>query len=588
MKEISGEQLKHILIEGFENLIKNRELLNRINVFPVPDGDTGDNLTNTIKPAIEYLKETEDKRACEILRGVAEIFLHSARGNSGVIFSQFFLEFSKELEGKENITPIEFGSAMEKAIEKTYSSVEEPKEGTILTVIKHTAMEFKELSLEEDTYSKIFDTVRLKAKEILLKTKNMLPHLKKSGVVDSGGLGFYLVFEGMANFFKEKKEQLLKFKESYFKPKKNNIKIEYRYCSEWTIKPHKKSRSFYKKLISEYGDSVVVSGEKELFHVHIHTDEPYKVEALLKKYGSVLRRKIDDLLKQKNDFYKKDYIIVCDTAIDFPEEIEFDDVLYVPVHLSIDDKEYRDKFEISKSEFYEIIKKKRNVKLKTSQPSSGEFLTVYREALMKAKSVIVFTLTSKHSGTYSSALSAKNLLEIDDREKVFVIDTKNISLASGLIVYGTLEKLKAGFNVKEAVLFAENLREKVKIFIYLDTLNFIVRGGRVSKEKAFFVKLFGLKTILTIEDGMLKRYGFLGSKRKIDKKFLRKIMKELDTDKNYIAAIATTSDDSLAPKLKEELLKYKNIKEVFTSKIGPALGVHAGEGAFGVGFLEVE
>ncbi len=585
MKRISGKILKHILIEGFENLIENREHLNKINVFPVPDGDTGDNLSKTIFPAIKFLKENDFSSVGELVEGVSKILVFSARGNSGVIFSRFFSEFSKEISGKEELTPKEFGEAMENAIKRTYDFLEEPKEGTILTVIKFTAQEFKKIAEEEGKdFPSVFDSVKYKAKDILEKTKNMLPHLKKSGVVDSGGLGFYLIIEGMANFFREKKEKLIKFTESYFKVKKKEINIEFRYCSEWTIKAEGKNRSSLKKVISDLGDSVVVSQSGEYIHVHIHTNKPDEVEKRLKNFGKILRRKIDDLELQKNEFFKKDFVVVCDTAIDIPEEIE-EDIMFVPVHLSIGENDYRDKFDISNEEFYEVIRNSNEV-LKTSQPSPGEFLEVYEKALKKAKKVIVFTLTSKHSGTYTSALYAKNSLPVEEREKIFVVDTLNISLASGLIVYLFIDKLKKGESIEKAIEYAEKIRDKVKIFIYLDTIDYVVRGGRISREKGFIVKFLGLKVVLRMISGKLERYGFIGGKKRVVKKFLKRALKEFDLTKNYYFAIAYTDKKEVVCELERELLKFRNIKKIFKSSIGPALGVHAGPGAFGLAYVE--
>ncbi len=585
MKKISPEILKHILIEGFDNLTQNKEYLNRINVFPVPDGDTGDNLAQTIAPAIEFLKKNDFSSVGELIEELSKILIFSARGNSGVIFSRFFSEFSEEVKGKTELTPREFGKAMENAIKRTYDSLDDPKEGTILTVIRHTAEEFRKLAEEEEKdFPTIFDSVKFKAKDILEKTKNMLPHLKKSGVVDSGGLGFYLIFEGMANFFREKKEKLIKFTESYFKVRKKDISIEFRYCSEWTIKTNKKNRDIIKRGISDLGDSIVISQSGEYLHVHIHTNKPDEVEKRLKKFGEILRRKIDDLELQKNEFYKKDYIVVCDTAIDVPPEIE-EDVMFIPVHLSIGKNDYKDKFDLSNKEFYEKIKKSKE-KLRTSQPSPGEFIETYKEALRKAKRVVVFTLTSKHSGTYTSALYAKNSLPVNEREKIYVIDTLNISLASGLIVYSFIEKMKKGYTIEEAIKYAEEIRDRVKIFIYLDTIDYVVRGGRVSKEKGFLVKFLGLKIVLTITSGKLERYAFIGGKRKAVKKFLKRVLKEFEERKNYYFAVAYTDKKEIAFEIERELSKFKNIKKIFTSSIGPALGVHAGPGAFGIAFVE--
>jgi dihydroxyacetone kinase-like predicted kinase len=181
-----------------EQLFRDRELLNRINVFPVADGDTGDNLVHTLTPVYNEIDAIGETRLDDLAARLAQTMLLSAKGNSGVIFSQFFFAFAQAMKGQATIGPAEFSLAMEKAVRETYAAVADPREGTILTVLRHTAEEFKRLALSGERYQVIFEKAIIKAKEILEKTRDILPQMKKARVVDAGGLGFFLFFKGMA------------------------------------------------------------------------------------------------------------------------------------------------------------------------------------------------------------------------------------------------------------------------------------------------------------------------------------------------------------------------------------------------------
>lgn len=167
MKEIDAAKFKEIIKCGMEHLFRDRELLNRINVFPVADGDTGDNLVFTLKPLYDRIDAMDEPRLDNLAAGLAAEMLMSAKGNSGVIFSQFFFSFAKAMKGQAAIGPAAFSLAMEKAVQETYASIAVPREGTILTVLRHSAEEFKRLALSGEKYQEIFEKAVIACREIL-------------------------------------------------------------------------------------------------------------------------------------------------------------------------------------------------------------------------------------------------------------------------------------------------------------------------------------------------------------------------------------------------------------------------------------
>ena len=297
MKEIDAVKFKEIVQCGMEHLFQDRELLNRINVFPVADGDTGDNLVFTLKPVYDQIAAMDESRLDNLAARLAAEMLMSAKGNSGVIFSQFFFSFAKALKGKAAIGPADFSLAMEKAVHETYASIAVPKEGTILTVLRHSAEEFKRLALNGEKYQVIFEKAVIACREILEKTRHMLPQLKKAKVVDAGGLGFYLFFKGMGAAVLDKKRETNNDLDRFDRVPEEVEESSLAFCAEWVLRAEDRDKDFFKKILRAHGDSLLIAGEAGLLHLHIHTDDPAAVEKELVGHGEIVSRKVDSLHK---------------------------------------------------------------------------------------------------------------------------------------------------------------------------------------------------------------------------------------------------------------------------------------------------
>lgn len=587
LKEIGAREIKEILKNGIEHLSQDRTLLNEINVYPVADGDTGDNLVNTFRPIYEVIDHIKEERIDRFMSAFSSQVLASAQGNSGVIFSQFFFSFAKAIKGKNTLNTQEFADAMEAAIGETYRSVQSPKEGTILTVIRHTAEELKKVAGEEELFDSAFDRVIHKTKEILEKTKDMLPQLKKAKVVDSGGLGFYLFFKGMTKSFKNKTSQWLEISRQYLRQMKHYIAPtpDYKYCCQWTIRPRGHDKLHFKKLLKTHGGSLVLSGDEELLTVHIHSDTPDVIEGLLTAGGDILSRKIDNLHRQQADMAKKEVAIVIDSGVDLPDGMESEvDILVVPISLSIDGQLYRDRVDISKEEFFATLKRLRNPILKTSQPSPAAFKECYEKALRSARRVLVFTITSVLSGTHASAQSAIKLLEdADDRERIHVIDTLNLSGGAGLLTLTALRLLAAKESWATLLAKLEEMKTRIASLVYLKNLDYVVRGGRAPRLAGFLTRLLGWRPLLTVAEGRLQKAGILFSSSHKEKKVARKFLAGLDANQSYTVQIVYTDNPASADKLEAQVRRSAlRISSLLRERVTAVLGVHAGPGAFGL------
>ena len=303
--KINAKMLAKMFLAGAKNLEVKKEWINELNVFPVPDGDTGTNMTLTIMSAAKEVVNLQDEDMMTICKAISSGSLRGARGNSGVILSQLFRGFTKTIREYEEIDIPTLATATEKAVESAYKAVMKPKEGTILTVAKGMADKARELSEEGcDDMELYFRQIIEYGDEVLAKTPDMLPVLKQAGVVDSGGQGLMQVMKGAFDAFlgKEIDFTLEASKESTAKEGSASSvgqEIKYGYCTEFIILLNRtfniKNEIDFKEYLESIGDSIVVVADGDVVKVHVHTNDPGLAIQRALKYGALSNMKIDNM-----------------------------------------------------------------------------------------------------------------------------------------------------------------------------------------------------------------------------------------------------------------------------------------------------
>ncbi|MBQ8790459.1 MAG: DAK2 domain-containing protein [Ruminiclostridium sp.] len=302
---MSGKILRDAIISGANNICNNKEAVDELNVFPVPDGDTGTNMSMTIKNAVAELSMMNDSvSAEEVAKAAAGAMLRGARGNSGVILSLLFRGLSKGLKGKTEATTEEYCEALQKGVDAAYKSVMKPTEGTILTVAREATEKVKEAN--SGTFSELFTVLLTEAKASLDRTPELLPVLKKAGVVDAGGMGYLVILQGMASVIQDGKMIELEGAQS----KENTVKttgadsyeadIEFTYCTEFIVmKSDTESDSTkLRAYLESIGDSVVVVDDEGIIKVHVHTEHPGKAIEKGITFGPLTNMKIENMKEQ--------------------------------------------------------------------------------------------------------------------------------------------------------------------------------------------------------------------------------------------------------------------------------------------------
>lgn len=300
---VDAKMLSRMFLSGAKNLEAKKEWINELNVFPVPDGDTGTNMTLTIMSAASEVSSLEDPTMKTLAKAISSGSLRGARGNSGVILSQLLRGFTKVIEKSETADAVTFAKAFEKGVETAYKAVMKPKEGTILTVAKGAAVKALEIADDAENLESFFADVIAEAEAVLAKTPEMLPVLKEAGVVDSGGQGLLEVLKGAFDGFLGKEIDLTFEKPTSgiaVKPvsaEESNIKFGY--CTEFIIMLEKefpaKEEKAFKEYLMSIGDSLVVVADDEIVKVHVHTNDPGQAIQRALTYGQLSNMKIDNM-----------------------------------------------------------------------------------------------------------------------------------------------------------------------------------------------------------------------------------------------------------------------------------------------------
>ena len=312
---ISGKMLRDAIISGANNIVNNKNMVDELNVFPVPDGDTGTNMSMTIKNALPELKMMSDNITIgAVASAAASAMLRGARGNSGVILSLLFRGFSKGLNGKTTAEAQDIAKSLNLGVEAAYKSVMKPTEGTILTVARESAEAASKKAAENADIAELFEVIVTTAKEALDKTPELLPVLKKAGVVDAGGMGFLVIMQGIqsvvnGNGVIHNQETDSDVKEPVITNAAGSVEanIEFTYCTEFLVKTKAdcKDAKLLRAYLETIGDCVVVVDDDDIIKVHVHTEHPGKALEQGLLFGMLVNLKIENMKEQHKNQEQK-------------------------------------------------------------------------------------------------------------------------------------------------------------------------------------------------------------------------------------------------------------------------------------------
>ncbi|QEN08718.1 DegV family EDD domain-containing protein [Oceanispirochaeta crateris] len=597
MKTVNGVLLYNAFLAGYFKIDGNREYMNQINVFPVRDGDTGSNIVSMFRLTTENLVSC--KSVGKLMNRIARLSLEGARGNSGMIISQFLNSMSKNIFNKETISLPELGKILQMAANDAYEAVENPQEGTILTVMKIWADSFLENSAKDMNLEDIMNEALVKAKEALDKTQEQLSVLKENNVVDAGAWGFVCFLEGIAGLGHKGilplavRKTLRNPDIPMIEPTKQSVhifnkEIKYRYCTEVLMADVTTGQEELKEILNPLGDSLIVTSGLERTRIHIHTNKPQNVIAEMYKVGRIIQQKADDMIRQEQVVNKRiaKVAVVTDSIADLSHEIldQFQ-IHVINLHLHWDDEEYLDRLTIRPDDFYTMQS------YRTSFPSSsfppGREVEMYYEYLLDHyEALIVLSVAKELSGTWQRMkLSAEKFNT--KQQKIAVVDTCLNSVAQGLLVKMIAQKAAEGSSLNELVEAAEELKSRIRIFVMVKTFKFMIKGGRVSPLKGFIAKILNLKPIVSLDQngkGVAFEKSF--SSRGLMKKITR-LVSTIEGDNGIEEyAIVHASARERAEKWGDFIHEITRKSPSYITDISPIVGMHSGKGAIAIGLVE--
>ena len=589
---LNGIRLHRAIVAGIRKVVSHQDYLNKINIFPVPDGDTGTNMAFTLTAILDASYNRVNSRVDDMLAMVADAALDGARGNSGAILAQFFQGLSDGASGVSQFDPLTFSNAVQTGSEYAREALSEPVEGTILTVITDFSNKLRELiEAGIEDFEQILAKGTEEAQRSLRNTPNLMIVLKKAGVVDAGAQGFVDFLEGIHEFIRT--GSLRKFENDL--PELTVIEAEiiahdltdrtWQFCTECLIKGDAINHKELRKSLMDEGGSMVLAGSKIKAKVHIHTNFPAKIFSICEEYGIVSGQKADDMFQQQESAQNSKMgkiAIVTDSGADFNTD-EFD-VHVVPVRYSFGEKGYIDKVSQTISEFYEELATN-PVHPQTSQPVPGDFRRQYQFLTTHYKSIISVHIPNSVSGTMQSAQTAVKRLP---GSSVTVLDSLNISVGQGLIVAHAARMVKAGKRHDEIVKGVNHARDITKVFCCIKDLSYGVRGGRVPSSVKVIADLLRISPILTTSsNGKLEKAGAVLGKKNLGKKMVKYMKKKHEVSKSYRISVGHCNcpeeGQALIDGLKNAFNKLASIELL---EVGGALGVHTGPGSLVVGIQE--
>jgi len=580
--------LADALVSGIHQVISEQEFLNRINVFPVADGDTGTNLSLSLGATLATISQPGEKHLGTLLASMADALLDGARGNSGAIVAQFFQGMSDSAGELTRFTTYTFGKAVSQGSKYAYDALSNPREGTILSAIAAFAQTFKSQasSNREDDFPTLMTSALQDANTALAKTQEQLDVLRKAGVVDAGAKGFVALITGMTEYIRygriiaEPDLSVLFSEDEPVLTVGSSEDSEYRYCTECIVTGTEIDRRKLREALSGLGNSLVLAGTKRKAKIHIHVNDPDVVFDTGREYGDVSAEKADDMHRQlhlSHDATRK-FAVITDSVADITDEdMERLNIHMVPARIQFGSRGYLDKVSITTEEFFAELATNPNYPT-TSQPSPGDFRRQFQFLASHFSDVISINLTAAVSGTFAAAELAA--ARTNAHGQIHVINSRNASMGQGQLVVFAAECAKAGVRAEKTLAAIEALVPLTRTFALLSDLRYAVRGGRLPAwVKTVADVLRFIPIIRTTTDGRIATASFMLGKRNRISRFARHIARQVANDGALNIGIGHAICPDDAAELECHLRKQiAEISRLSVTSLGAGFGVHGGPG----------
>lgn len=586
---LNGENLYQSFVSGARQVIKNKNELNDINVFPVADKDTGTNLASTMNFIIEESKI--GKSAKNTLNSIADAALAGARGNSGIIMAQYINGMFMSLKDEEEISISGFAESIQNAFPHAYNSISEPVEGTMITIIREWAQAVYNLKDSSVDFYELLGQPLEVAFKSLEETTSQLKVLHRSKVVDSGAKGFVHFIEGFTEFIKTGKvaevSEIVEEIHSFHEIDHRDGNIEHRYCTEAMFTGENIDLKMIKEKLKDQGDSLIVAGNNTKARIHVHTNTPEKIFQILRQEGNIIQQKVDDMKRQYQAAFDRKYNIalVTDSIADLPEEImDKYQIHLLPLNLVMEGTSYLDKRTMTAEIFYDILDDLEEYP-SSAQPSPKVIEHLYSSLLENYDEILVISVAKEQSGTNNLFQQAAKKMARSGK-RIQVIDSKQNSGAEGLLVMKAAEMIHNGESFDNIIQEIEFLRDRTQILVSVNTLKYMVRSGRLSKAGGVLGKLINLKPVVSLDEkgaGSIADMAF--SINSNTKKIMNRMKRYNENNKITRYAIVHANNPVRAEEYRRKCVEILKCEPEYIMNISTIVGISAGVGSVAVAYM---
>jgi DegV family protein with EDD domain len=595
---LNGSRLRRSLIAAADWVDAGRDELNRINVFPVPDGDTGTNFSMTLRAVAEAVRDLRDPAFPTVVNTMAEASVLGAHGNSGMLLSHFLLGFRDAVAHHTVATPTEIARGLRTGADRLYAALEEPVEGTITTVSREVADAAEKAAEVTHNLEDLMRRLVARGRAALARTPELLSTLKDAGVVDAGGMGFVLLLEGIMRLIEGQPVTVPAGSGGAggtmprVAAATANVVADrdYQYCTEVlvrgaTLPPTTEIRTALRKL----GGSIVILATRDLLKLHIHTDAPHDVFAVAAQWGTLERKAAEDMRAQHQRLREEtegSIGVVVDSTCDLPDEVvDRCGIVIVPIQIADGERTYLDRVELRGDALYDRMRTDTTI-FTTSQPSPGAFIDAYRDARGHASEVLCLALAAKLSGTFTAAQTAVATSGISG---ITVFDSVTVSLGLGMLALRARELADDGWPVEAITRELTRIRKQSGGVFTVDRFDNLLRSGRVGRARAWLGNLLDVKPILELgQDGQVHPVDRVHGAPALVPRVLDYLDRRFaERPSRLRIGIVHADAADVADRLETEIRRRFTPRECLVSSVTAALGVHVGPGAWGV-FYQIE
>jgi uncharacterized protein len=595
---VDGPRLARSLFAAADWVAAGREEINRINVFPVPDGDTGTNFSLTLRTVADALRALGDAPLPDTARTMARAAVLGARGNSGMMLAHFLLGFAESLGERPTAGTRDVAAAVRHGADRLYESLDDPREGTILTVAREAAAAAERAARETEDIGEFMRRLLAEGEVALARTPELMAVLKEAGVVDAGGKGFVRMLEGVVRYIEG--DPILPLGDADAASGPGAVvpaaavevaaERDFQYCTEVLVRgEHLPAANEVRAAMHPFGGSLVVAVAADILKIHVHTDTPEAVFSYAARWGRVDSTKADDMRAQHRRLAHADrrpVVVVTDSSADLADSVlDRHHIAMVPLQVVFGSETFRDRVELKPEEFYRRLAGARELPT-TSQPTPAEFVRLLRDARAEADEVVAVLLSSTLSGTFGAAQTAVRAAGISG---VHVVDSRSASLGVGMLALRGAELAESGWPAADIATELERVRGQSGMLLTVDRYDNLLRSGRVSRGKAWLAGMLDVRPILSLdESGRVVPVDRVRGRDQVVPRVLALLERRLTPRPAVVRfGVVHAEAPETAERVRTALAAAYRPRDCFVTLATGVLGTHVGAGAWAI-FYQVE